>query len=370
MKKVFLSVTLVLVAAFAFSGMAEAGFYGPLGGYAVVFPYVIKDDPNTTTIISVVVPDPDGSSDDAAELHYVYLHKDIAAAQTDACEEYNFKGHTSPNDLVTFDAGGMFGDEPGKEGYPLFNDTTSDPLSAGSPLSLVVEKQIGYLLVELLNEDNEPAGSLNWPPDGEALILDIANGGAWGYKASSNFWYHDEQAWLFKSLAAPALVNPPSIATTEFTVTPFSQGIIGNSGSYSSALLTNQMAVIQPVANEDATAAVFDRNENTLSATKEKKVTCVGVATLDELLGSGILNNPAFVAQGGWGWLWNKPFDVDGDGDVEVTPGCPFFAPGCEQNEAFVFKVESSSALGSFMINAVPQGGFGITPGLIMSSQQ
>ncbi len=140
--KLALIFTLTVLLSFSLSGLAEAGgpFFGPLGGPAVVCPYVTKNDPNQTTIVSLTVPsvrvsNPDNGdlqlNADAAELHYVYLFKNREAAQTDVCEEYNFKGQTSPNDLVTFDTGGMFGDEPGKEGYPLFNDTTSDPLIAG-----------------------------------------------------------------------------------------------------------------------------------------------------------------------------------------------------------------------------------------------
>ncbi len=266
---------------------------------------------------------------------------------------------------MTFDAGGIFGDEPGKEGLPLFNDTTSDPLIAGSTLALTTEKQIGFLLVEVLASDNTASGDsdedgdggeLYWP-DGEALILDLANGGAWGYKASNEPFeniYHYEQAWLCSAedcfrTAAPVLVHPPSVATTELVITPISDGIIDSLGGYASGVgsaFANMSVIIQPVANDIPTASVYDRNENLLSATREKKVTCVGVATLDELLSAGILNNPAFQEQGGWGWLWNKPFDVDGDNDVETE----------EQNMAFVYKVESSSELGFFMINGIPNG--------------
>ncbi len=164
-----------------------------------------------------------------------------------------------------------------------------------------------------------------------------------------NEWNIFTDSVLLPFYVANTYVHPPSVATTEFVITPLSYGLLSQPGGYDSSLLEDQMVVVQPVTLDTGTLSqVYDRNENTLSATKEKKVTCVGVATLDELLGSGILNNPAFQSQGGWAYLFNKPFDADPN-----TPGQQW--PG---NFAWTYKVESSSALGSFMINGLPNGGW------------
>lgn len=359
-KTLFVLAVAVLIT-FAVSGCS---LYGPLGGRAVICPYIIKDDPNQTTVVSISVPTAYNAVGStaynaaAAELHYVYLYKDMDAADTDACEEYDFKGATSPNDLVSFDVGGMFGDAAGEEGLPLFNDTTSDPLMAGSTLALTVGPSIGYLLVELLDKDNQPipAGE-GLSPNAEVLILDIANGGGWGYRCGSGGTQLPE-AILFYGGTANTIVHPPAIVNTEFMITPMSFGML-TSGGYDSAILKGQTAVIQPINNitldlgEEVSGSpqIYDRNENTLSSTKEKKVKCVGVATLNEFLSSGIINNPAFMAQGGWSFLWNKPFAGTGTESSSFKD---------TYNDAWIYKVESSSGLGSFMINAMPNGGISV----------
>lgn len=355
--KTLLALTAIVLMTFTISTLAEAGIElkGPWGGPGTIFPYIIRDDPNVTTLISIMVPNPDGSNNDAARLHYSYFYKDIDAADTDDCAEYDFGGATSPNDLVTFDVGGIYGG-----GLPMFGDTTSDPRVAGSTFALTVDHSIGYLLVEVLDENAEPSGDLD-NPDGEAIILDIANGGSWSYKPYSGFRHRYEQALLPNDYAATTTLLPVDFTNTTFIVTPLNHGLLGTSGAYDSRDLMNQSAVVQLIRNDSPSVSIFDRNENTMSATKEKKVTCIGIATLDELLSQGILNNPTFIAQGGWGYLWNKPF-MEGAELIE--------------NDAWVYKVESGTKVGrtkvagdgkrlffrfrDFFINGVPNGGYTI----------
>lgn len=76
--------------------------------------------------------DSDGSQQDRVgfffassdELHYHYYHvKGTKADDLSAtCDEINFGQNTSPNDIVTFDVGGFYGDKLGV----LFEDNVDD----------------------------------------------------------------------------------------------------------------------------------------------------------------------------------------------------------------------------------------------------
>jgi hypothetical protein len=376
--KVLLLLMVFVLTCFAISSVAEAtDLYGPDGGYAVVFPYIVKDDPNTITLVTVVVPSPSAYNNCAATIHYRYYYKPFTspdpstADRTAVCAEQDFAGKTSPNDIVTFDISGMLGG-----GNPLLSDTTSGNLKAADTLSLTpAGAYIGYLVAEVLSKDENTTcpgatPNLSANPSGEALIIDIANGGAIGYIASDGYENQDEEAMIFDEEMAVTTAFPPKYADTSFVVTPFnyygegtcdgtcpspvvpSTSTFSSSGTYSSDLLQMQKGVVQLVTVDNSGTtqkSVYDRNENRLSSTIPQKVTCIGVLKLSDLLDSGIKSSPSWVAGAGWAYMWNPNFYENGYilGDVNHWA-----------NSEWVYKIESSSEFGTFMSNMQTNGGY------------
>jgi hypothetical protein len=376
--KVLLLLMVFVLTCFAISSIAEAQPWGPDGGLAVVFPYIVKDDPNTITLVTVVVPSPSASNDCAATIHYRYYYKSFTSPDpstadiTATCSEQDFAGKTSPNDMVTFDITGMLGG-----GNPLLSDTNSGNLKASDTLALTTPgPQIGYLVAEVLDAQEGTActaaghgPNLNWGPYGEALIIDIANGGASGYRGWGDYWNHDEPQNLYDNYTVPTTAFPDRYAKTSFAVTPYNfegegscEGTCtgtdvpgtqtwGASGTYDSSLLQVQKAVVQLITIDNVGTiqkSVYDRNENRLSSTIPQKVTCIGVLKLSDLLDNGIKSSPSWVAGGGWAYMWNPAFYENGLilGDVLHW-----------ENDAWIYKIESSSAFGPFMTNMQPTGG-------------
>jgi len=150
---------------------------------AILFPWLALDS-DISTIISIVNTAEALDGQDP-ELHYEYYHKpDITNDQGDTCQNSSFKRPTSKDDLVTFDAAGNI-----NSGKPMFNDpgagigvtygTNTFKLNVDLP-------RRAYLLVD----NNTPSHILGTPSTnvdgtmyGEAMVIDLDNGAAWGYIA-------------------------------------------------------------------------------------------------------------------------------------------------------------------------------------------
>jgi len=185
----------------------------------VLFPVIATNYPYVTTIVSVTNQGPTFT-----HLNYIYSYKPALIGgvpnYTGGCAVYNRVRPTWEPDVVSFDASGAF-----NAGWALFND----PDSYGGPFHLPVS---GPYRAYLLVRNSDAAGnSVDVGSDfslrGEAIIMDIFSGAAWGYRAVNDTTREDftfDPANLVNSVDSGDTVRfsffPPNEWTTRFFVTP------------------------------------------------------------------------------------------------------------------------------------------------------
>jgi len=327
MNKVRSSAWMRLVSAVLVAVMATGtvGVGAASASHFVLYPFIVKDDPNVVTIVTFIGPNYDQEED--AGLHYVYNHKLTTAAATAACSSYSVQGASSINDVLTYDATGFFGTEP------LFNDDTSSSFG-GLGLNLAtLGPSIAYLTINDLGN-----GQPSW---GEVQIVDLVNGGIWGYNATSIPSDDDGTgigtgAALISGTRRPVHLYPPTIATTRFSVTPLGTAMSTNS--------TNRSAVQLQLSSGGG--GVYDRNENPLDFTVFGRVRCVAVLGYADLIAASALANPVWSVNGGWAWFANRPSAASDP--IEMLAGVQY-----NQN-AMVFKILSAGTGGQFVLDGQP----------------
>ena len=271
---------------------------------ALMFPYLAASD-TVTTIISVVNH---GMIDGVRQqphtplvpgLHYAFFHKTItgdpAVDQISLCDEFNYFKPTSPEDLVTFDTTGHFGDAEGV----MFNDPTNytngsspftEPMSSAKPAR-------AFLLVD----DNTDQDAQLY---GEAVVMEFAGGAAWGYRAynstDGDFLNPDfgdgndlQGEVLGFSEYAQVQFMPFDQIVTKFFVTP----VNGNQD-------TGDLAVSVRLKDESVglqNIVAWDRDENPISGFVPRDVVCVAAKSLEELMTAAAANN--LRPKGGWSYF-------------------------------------------------------------------
>jgi len=355
--------------------------------YSALIPYVVKDA-NRTTVVTLIGSGWANSS--GGPLHLQYWTKSTTAANTSACEPSSVTIPITPNDIVTFDTGGLLG-------YPLFGDTTN-PAALGTSIGYPSPRH-GYLVAEFQSGFGEGA---YW------LELDLANGGAYGdagITTHAYVWYGGPSpeygdnfamgfptvkqrwadlsfpganypvvffplqglgaSWDLDDIAAEQhtpvggrAVNfwPTSIASTVFTVTPLGTAMVSKENN----------SVVLQVANSNGVQGAYDRNENGIDGTVPVTVRCVGRVSPSQLM-PGVVSNAAWAAQGGWGFLHNlgnndtNPYELYGQAEVTYVAGfgagvsAVSYAFGtfvANDLPAMIYQVDSSSAGGKFLTNA------------------
>ena len=317
-------VSAVLVAVMA---TGTVGVGAASGEHFLLYPLIVKGDPNAVTLVTFIGPNAQENDNGDFGLHYVYNHKLTSAAATAACSSYSVTGATSVNDVLTYDATGALGTEP------LFNDETSDSFG-GLGLNLVTTgPSIAYLTI-----NDQGGGQPSW---GEAQIVDLTNGGMWGYNATTIPVDDDgtgigSGAALISATRRPVHLYPPTVATTRFTVTPL--------GSAMSTSSTNRSAVQLQLSN--GSGGVYDRNENPIDFSMIGRVRCVGVLGYADLISASALANPVWSVNGGWAWFANRPSAASDPAEVLTD---------VEYNQsAMVFKVISAGSGVNFVLDGQP----------------
>lgn len=150
---------------------------------SIMFPWIVKS-PTVLTLVSVVNTSETTDCAGGAKLHYQYYFKaeTVPANLTGSCTVQSFERRTSMNDIVTFDASGaaaggaaLFNDQPPINGnvtyIPNEFDATSAPAAARA-----------FLLVD---NNNTNCFEDPWTASlyGEALVIQVSQGSAWGYIA-------------------------------------------------------------------------------------------------------------------------------------------------------------------------------------------
>jgi len=285
----------------------------------ILFPWVPIFD-SVSTVVSIT----NSSTSDTLNLVYRYKAGDNYDNQTATCEHYDISTDTSENDILTFDASGNI-----NGGQPIFGDvvsgtkgyTNADLLALGNNITKPAR---AFLLVS--NETTTvPADRTLY---GEAMVLEIAGGAAWGYVA-----YNPEGAVttpnafndFFGDRLGEVIANneyvqvalwPPNKVTTKFFITPVT------SASMDNGKLSVKVRLCKTESGGDCVdGGVWFNDETGVSTTKEKSVVCTAAPTLDHLLESAAYN--AFKNKNTMGWT-----------NVVVNPGST--TGGLAQTEAAI----------------------------------
>ncbi len=228
----------------------------------ILFPYLASDGVNVTTIVSVV-----NKSNSASHLTYIYRYKNGNANLDAGCTTQTFTRPTHENDLVTFDVSGMF-----NSGNAMYNDADgyggSFGLSPPAPIR-------GYLLVThsdstgtRVDVSSTTMSNATRTLYGEAVLLDITSGAAWGYRAQNgsaqNFniaipklhagleFQKSSDSNYYSGEALPFTFFPRNIWTTRLFVTPLP--VRGTSED----LLSDLTANIKLVTAKDPSSSELD----------------------------------------------------------------------------------------------------------------
>ncbi len=293
-----------------------------------LFPYVVKDT-NRTTVVTLVANAADccNSVQTAGlHVHLQYWTKSTTAANTAACEPSSTTMIFTVNDMATWDTAGLFGTPSNPA---LFGDTTTvAPL--GASISYAGPRH-GYLVAEARNPDGSYFSENTMR--GFWVEIDLANGAAHGAQALNDGDNGDvrdfdqshalEETSSVNVTGRSAIVAfwPTALVSTVFTVTPTRSTVGG------SMVTTDNNLALLHVRNANNVQGAYDRNENGIDGTAPQTVRCVGTLTPAQLM-PGVVANPAWAAQGGWGYL----LALDTATDL---------------NEAIVYQIDRSNAAGA-----------------------
>jgi hypothetical protein len=262
----------------------------------ILFPVIAVNQPNVTTIVSVF----NLTGTTSSHLHYIYRDKASLVGSlpnyTGSCGSQSFTRNTLDSDLVSFDASGVF-----NGGNALFND----PNTYNGAFSMSgTGARRAYLLVTNSNAsgtrvdvgDNQALG-------GEAIIMDIATGAAWGYRAINDTAREDytfTQAGVVTAIQGYGLdckwfsFFPPNEWTTKLFVTPIGSNM--NSAN---------IATTFSLWNLDFDGLIT-RGGTVVNSSNILDVTCTGVVSLVDMLDATAL--AAVQNIGGWTWICEESF--------------------------------------------------------------
>jgi hypothetical protein len=341
--KVLVSVLVAICMLFAFGIVKNAQ------ADQLLFPWIIKSQ-SVSTIISVV--NTAGSNlgwnylGVDQQLHYQYWYKiatdtGTAASQTIPCTNQSFKRPTSKDDLVMFDASANI-----RDGKALFGDSTryadqSFKLSAAGPVRafLLVDNDTPFFT----NGGNNIDGTLY----GEALVLELAGGAAWGYIAynasgNSGASMQTSPVYMYDGLDAlgevlggngPAVEAIGQIGQGEVTpvVLPAAQALtmrammtpIDNSGAPATYTndnnsldqrIGNANAKIQLIYNpapNEFYGGLFTDDESPIDFTKKKNIVCTSADTLQDLMTEAAWTDFSATQAPGWSMIDIQTGDLD-----------------------------------------------------------
>jgi hypothetical protein len=273
------------------------GAFSAVKADTVLFPVIAVNQPNVTTIVSVL-----NWSGTATHLHYTYRYKDSLVGgspnYTGGCTSASLTRPTSDDDLVSFDASGTL-----NGGNALFNDPNS--YGGGFGLSVTGPRR-AYLLVTHSDASGTRVDVGELLIGGEAIVMDIASGAAWGYKAINDITtetnsfanyvdrggtgvYSSISQAMFLSIRQLTIL-PPNEWTTKFFVTPI--------GGTMASDRTGQIAF----------SNFFDRGGTSYATSVSQSVTCTAAIDLEDLLDSTIWSS--IQTMGGWGLIYPPAGDI------------------------------------------------------------
>ncbi|MBM4140039.1 MAG: hypothetical protein FJ242_00870 [Nitrospira sp.] len=253
----------------------------------VLFPVIAVNYPYVTTIVSVTNQGPT-----SGYLKYTYFYKPAFVGglpnYSGECSIYSRVRPTWSPDVVSFDASGSF-----NGGWALFNDADN----YGGPFDLPVSGAYrGYLLVT--NSDaagnRVNVGSIA-SLRGEAIVMDIFAGAAWGYRAVNNESREDYDFWgMAGAIPSGSTFRfsffPLNEWTTRFFVTPVDWGM---------NLLPTWTSTIKLYQASPVVGGIYGRAWDTYAFNVTQVVRCTAGVNLVDLLDATAYSN--LWSTGGWG---------------------------------------------------------------------
>lgn len=280
----------------------------------ILFPYLVRSD-TVTTILSVVNDDDFLGSD---QLHYRYYYKSGANATSNSatCQEADYREKSSPNDIVTFDIAGAYGDAQG-----VLFEPAATQINVKYDKSFALFRNINPVRAYAVVDNNDEF-FINQGVYGEAIVFEYANGAMWGYQAynaagiyaldsgnvvvTNPYEFTDRVETASEVLApvpaggdaerywVPISVMPFAETTTRLFVTPIS------TTSPAFQLAPNNTATIVLAVNDPDSATfdvMYDRDENPISGQVPATVVCVGAVDVPNMISQAARQ---FLQNGGW----------------------------------------------------------------------
>lgn len=275
---------------------------------ALLFPWIVKGT-GVSTLVSIV-----NTAAEPTSLHYYYYYKGATASLTDVCTQTDFSRPTSQYDIVTFDA--ALNINSGKALYGDGTLSTDDPNYEGLVFGLAATGDNRAFLVV------ENGVAIENSLYGEAVILELSAGAAWGYDAYNSSEYtvagrnFSNSVEVFGEVTTisqykPVVLLPAADFTTKFFVTPVSTNQL--SGSH---------AVKVKLGDVTGTNGIYNNDEDFMSHSAEPKLVCTGVLTLTDLISGATYNS--WVTEGGQAWAYvttEIPADDSATGGTLVEVG-------------------------------------------------
>jgi len=317
-KKLIVAVFAAVALLFSFGVAVEKASADTL-----LFPWVIKS--TTVTTMLSVVNTAGGSTACTTRLHYQYWYKNTTAnGKTESCSPEDFSRQTSQNDLVSFDAAGLinsggalFNDNPGHNGNVTYIPNDFSMVDPPAP-------RRAFLLVDN-NDSCFTDGKFDASLYGEALVIQLTQGAAWGYVAynasrgfqseSDPVFFSDEndmQGEVLRSPRAndneynqtewtPVVIYPLTTFKTKFFVTP-ANWVAGQRSSNANSRL--QLCLDPEAVNNAGNAdnlptnplcihnGFYDNDEGEVSGGGPVNVVCTAAFDVDEdpAAGNTLLN--------------------------------------------------------------------------------
>ena len=264
----------------------------------VLFPVIAVNQPNVTTLVSVFnLP---GST--SSHLRYVYRSKESLVGglpnHTGNCTTTSFVRPTYDSDLVTFDTSGVF-----NSGNALFND--GNAYLGSFELGLSGPRRAYLLVTNSDSGGNRVDVSDNQALGGEAIVMDIASGAAWGMRALNDTGRED---YTFDKAGVGTVIQgsgheckrlsffSPADWRTRLFATPVGASMIG-------ANLDGSMTLWGHSAK-----GVYNRDGTFQSSSVSADVTCTAGVDVEEMIDSSVL--ASLENTGGWAWVC--PLDASG----------------------------------------------------------
>jgi hypothetical protein len=372
--KAFISVLVALAM------MVTFGFATSALADVLMFPWVVKSSTVSTVLSVVNTAGQPGSYEYQSQpfrLHYQYWYKETTEnLQTDRCDSHSFKQPTSKDDIVTFDAAGNI-----NGGNAMFNDPS--PYNPAQSFQL---NEPGPRRAFLLVDNNTPAftNQFNWGAAavnvdgtlyGEAMVLEIAGGAAWGYiayNAENGSTTGQTAPVQFNDPLDPqgeviggghggidAVLQPGAIATwgevtqtvllptnmgtTRFFMTPVDDEITytmipvlcgpnavadvaanQRQGNINARIqfVTQDITIAAVPDDYDFSGGIYNNDEDVLDFIRRKNIVCTSADDLEDLITGGAWTYLDTTGRQGWSYIATLVGTFDSD-DVDLCPDNP-----------------------------------------------